>query len=184
MDSNHRPSGFEPDQLPLLSPRMYDLICASGRARTCNLLVRSEILFPIELPKHWSGISWSRTIFSGFSVLRIHQVCQDSNVRKQKDSNLRNPCGVRPLSRGLVSTAHPCFHFGQSQRTSNIIFWLTMQSYDGVMHSICVTKKLCKKYEIFYLGILNFSSVSSDTPGSDATTARFNRKNSHLYSYL
>ena len=99
-----------------------DLICASGRTRTCNLLVRSEILFPIELPKHWSGISWSRTIFSGFSVLRIHQVCQDSNVRKQKDSNLRNPCGVRPLSRGLVSTAHPCFHFGQSQRTSNIIF--------------------------------------------------------------
>ena len=31
-----------------------------------------------------------------------------------------------------------------------------MQSYDGVMHSICVTKKLCKKYEIFLLGNIEF----------------------------
>ena len=30
-------------------------------------------------------------------------------LRKQKDSNLRNHCVARPLSRGLVSTTHPYF---------------------------------------------------------------------------
>ena len=29
-------------------------------------------------PQYISGTSWSRTTFSGFSVLRIHQVCQSS----------------------------------------------------------------------------------------------------------
>ena len=36
MDSNHRPSGYEPDELPLLLPR--DIICGDDETRTRVLL--------------------------------------------------------------------------------------------------------------------------------------------------
>ena len=40
-------------------------------------------------PQYICGTSWSRTTFSGFSVFKtsaIDQLCQTSNLRKQKDS--------------------------------------------------------------------------------------------------
>ena len=92
-----------------------------SRIRTCDLLVRSEVLYPTEPSEHfgrktglepviaWAtirhsyqlnynlhicGISWIRTTFLGFSVPRIHHVCQDS-------INCAEAKGFEPLTFGF-----------------------------------------------------------------------------------
>ena len=45
-----------------------------------------------------------------FKTSAIDQLCQTSNLRKQKDSNLRS-LAARHVSSVLVSTAHPYFHW-------------------------------------------------------------------------
>lgn len=116
----------------LLSLYHRAIFCSGGRTRTYEVN-RQWIYSPPSLPLEHSriffcGASWSRTMFSGFSVLRIHHVCQSSNfvtrmgvepitwcfvdnrsdpielprhLRKQKDSNLRNLV-VRHVSTVLV----------------------------------------------------------------------------------
>ena len=77
-DSNLRPSVLETDILPteLCSHRW------GGGTRTHEAEWRqiySLLSLPLENTSLYScGTSWSRTTFSGFSVLRIHQVCQSS----------------------------------------------------------------------------------------------------------
>lgn len=44
------------------------------------------------------GTSWSRTTFSGFSVLRIHQVCQSSNIVTRERFELPTPTFVASCS--------------------------------------------------------------------------------------
>ena len=47
-------------------------------------LVETDAL-PTELYRHFkSGHSWTRTTFSGFSVLRIHHVCQVSSAEAER----------------------------------------------------------------------------------------------------
>lgn len=49
-------------------------------------------------PEFLSGVSWSRTTFSGFSVPRIHQVCQSSNVVTRERLELPTPTFVASCS--------------------------------------------------------------------------------------
>lgn len=76
----------------------YGKLSSGGRTRTYEV-IRKRIFSqaqgtPVHPRCHWStpdflsGASWIRTTFSGFSVPRIHQVCQNSLLMlPQMESN-------------------------------------------------------------------------------------------------
>ena len=80
------PEGVEPslaEPKPAVLPLYHRAVNRwGGRTRTHEAEWRqiySLLSLPLENTSLYScGTSWSRTTFSGFSVLRIHQVCQSS----------------------------------------------------------------------------------------------------------
>ena len=79
------PEGVEPslaEPKPAVLPLYHRAVNRwGGRTRTYEAERRqiySLLSLPLENAPICSGTSWSRTTFSGFSVLRIHQVCQSS----------------------------------------------------------------------------------------------------------
>ena len=83
-------------------------------------------------PQYICGTSWSRTTFSGFSVLRIHQVCQ---------SSIRGGRRIRTFGALQLGTLAVCW-FRPLTHTS---IGFRVQRYNATLQPFCVTRKKLQK---------------------------------------